>query len=144
MNAASGDSVLTAVRDDVLSVSIDEHVYSREALLRTCYWFTERAYLYITRPRAGIFDVQIRLKQTRPTLEHPEIPKVEEIVGEFLNQLLDYQMRQEIDNQTGAIRELLIAKAFAEAGVLEDEPPGDPSDPVEAGKQALVQLMAKE
>jgi His-Xaa-Ser system protein HxsD len=141
--ASGSECVFTTVRDGVVFISIDEQLYSREAVLRTCYWFTDRAYLYVTRPRAGFFEVQLKLKQNRPTLAEPELARLEDIAGEFLNQLLDYQLRQDIEAQTGAVRELLVAKAFAETGVLEDLPPGDAADSVEVKKQALVQLTAK-
>jgi len=57
--------------------------------------------------------------------------------------LLDHQLRNDIEVQTGQIRELLVAKAFAGAGVLEDTPPGDPTDPVDAayrGESNFVQI----
>jgi hypothetical protein len=52
-------------------------------------------------------------------------------VGEFENALLDHQLRFEIARETATLRELIVAKAFAEGDVLEDPPVGDDSDPVE-------------
>jgi His-Xaa-Ser system protein HxsD len=129
MHSSSG---LFAIHDDVLSIDLNESLYSREAVLRTAYWFTDRCYLYIARPTPGLFRVQFKPKGLKPELAGETL---EEIAGEFLNSLLDHQLRQDIESETGQIRELLVAKAFAEAGVLEDSPPGDPADPVDETRQ---------
>jgi hypothetical protein len=52
----------------------------------------------------------------------------------------------EIQAETAAIRELIIAKAFAESGVLEDSPPGTFRDPVGSGHsdaQGLINISTK-
>jgi His-Xaa-Ser system protein HxsD len=119
MHSSSG---LFEIHDDVLSVDVNESVYCRDAVLRTAYWFTDRCYLHITRPGPGFFRVQFKAKASKSDLL---MEALKEVAGEFLNSLLDHQIRQDIESQTGRIRELLVAKAFAEAGVLEDIPPGD-------------------
>ena len=125
MDSSSG---LFAIHDDVLSVDLNESLYSRDAVLRAAYWFTDRCYLYITRPEPDSFRVQFKSKLRKSDLV---VEKLDEIAGEFLNSLLDHQIRHDIEAQTGRIRELLVAKAFAEAGVFEDTPPGEPGDSVE-------------
>jgi His-Xaa-Ser system protein HxsD len=125
MHSSSG---LFEIHDDVLSVDVIESVYSRDAVLRTAYWFTDRCYLFITRPGPGFLRVQFKARALKSDLV---VEALQEVAGEFLNSLLDHQIRQDIESQTGRIRELLVAKAFAEAGVLEDIPPGEPGDSVE-------------
>jgi hypothetical protein len=49
---------------------------------------------------------------------------------EFENSLLDAQLRVEIARETAVVRELIVAKAFAEGDLLEDSPVGDWKDPV--------------
>jgi len=129
MHSSSG---LFAIHDDVLSIDLNESVYSRDAVLRTAYWFTDRCYLYIARPSPGLFRVQFKLKGLKPDVAAETL---DEIAGEFLNSLLDHQLRHDIESETGHIRELLVAKAFAEAGVLDDSPPGYPGDPVDEARQ---------
>ncbi len=127
-----------AIHDNVLSVDVNESVYARDAVLRTAYWFTDRCYLYITRTGPGLFRVHFKPKAAKPG---PVVETLEEIAGEFLNSLLDHQLRHDIEAQTGQIRELLVAKAFAEAGLLEDTPPGDPGDPVDVASQRENSLV---
>ena len=129
-----------AIHDNVLSVDLNESVYARDTVLRTAYWFTDRCYLYIARPSQGLFRVQFKPKAAKTGAVAETL---EETAGEFLNALLDHQLRHDIEAQTGQIRELLVAKAFAEAGVLEDTPPGDPGDPVDEASRresSLVQI----
>jgi His-Xaa-Ser system protein HxsD len=127
-----------AIHDNVLSVDLSESVYSRDAVLRTAYWFTDRCYLYIARPSPGLFRVHFKPKASKPGTV---VETLEETAGEFLNALLDHQLRHDIQSETGQIRELLVAKAFAEAGVLEDGPPGYPGDPVDEAYQRESSLV---
>lgn len=122
---------IPSFHDGTALLAVDEFVYSRDAVLRTSYWFTDRCYLFISRPHQGRFLVSLRLKESRPTLERPSPDVLEAVAGEFQNALLDHQLRIDIEQQTRAVRELLITKAFSEAGVLDDPPPGDPRDPVD-------------
>jgi len=115
-----------AVREEsgVVYLSVDANIYSREALLQACYWFTDRAYLLVTSPADMIFEVAIRSKS-----ENACSSRV--IAGELANALIDAELRQQVTRETGRIRELIFAKAFAEGGLLDDLPPGNDMDPVE-------------
>lgn len=128
------------ITDDTLTIEVDENLYGRECLLRTAYWFTDRCYLLITRALAGRFLVHIKAKPA--TLERPVTEHLELIAGEFVNALLEHQLRQDIETQTGAIRELIVAKAFAESG-LDEVPPGEVDDPV-GSKQQPAHIQSSE
>lgn len=110
-----------------MNLVVDESIYSREALLRTCYWFTDRCYLFVSRSAPNQFSVHIRAKAGGPALGS--------ISGEFENALIDQQVRKDIERNTARIRELIVAKAFAEGQDLDDPPVGDDRDPVELAKQ---------
>ena len=131
------DAVICSADHNILTIAIEEEIYSRETVLRASYWFIERCYVFITRPAPGRLLVQLKCKP--PSLEQPGAEPIETLAGEFTNALLEYQLRQDIDAQTGKIRELLVAKAFAESGLLEDGPPGTVEDPVDA-QTHLVKL----
>jgi His-Xaa-Ser system protein HxsD len=116
------------VTENAIAFTLDERVYSVEAVLRTAYWFTDRVYIFVSKP--GENTLRVHLKTRPPTLEAPHTVSVTDLAGEFANSLLDHQLRETIQEQTGKIRELLVMKAIAEAGVLEDSPPGSANDPV--------------
>ena len=106
-------------------IPVDPAIYTLPALFRACYWLTDRCYVLITQ-EADRFQLHLSCK---PNTETP----LEQIAGEFANSLLDHQLRVELETETRGVRELIVAKAFAEGNLLEDTPPGDPQDPVAAG-----------
>lgn len=121
-----GVSSIVAGGDACVVLDVDEAIYCREAVLRTAYWFTDKCYLFVARPRAGSLRVWIRQKSDGSALD--------DVAGAFANALLDHQLRVEIGQQSGAVRDLIVAKAFTEGGVLDDAPVGDVRDPVERGR----------
>jgi hypothetical protein len=52
----------------------------------------------------------------------------------FLTSALDFALRERIEAKTAGIRDLLLAKAFSESGVLEGEPEGVFGDRIEESK----------
>jgi His-Xaa-Ser system protein HxsD len=108
--------------DSEITLLVDETIYARIALLKTCYWFTNRCYIFIYRQDEHHLAVRLASKGSIG---------LEAIAGEFKNALLDHQLRYEITNETATLRELIVAKAFAEGNALEDPPIGDDRDPVE-------------
>jgi hypothetical protein len=47
---------------------------------------------------------------------------------------MDFALREKVEAKTSGIRDLLLAKAFSESGVLEDRPEGVFGDKVEEAK----------
>jgi len=124
------------------TIHLDSRIYSREAILRACYWYTDVAYIQIPESADGRIAVHITLKQRTPTLANPKPIAIDQFVGEFCNSLLDFELRRQVEAETASVRQLILAKAFSESGVLEDEPPGTIADPVESEKPtSLVQIM---
>ena len=130
--------------DNAVSFSVDQRVYSVEAVLRTAYWFTDRAYLFISAPTEH--SLRVHLKTKPVTLDAPHQQSIGDIAGEFSNALLDNQLRESVEERTGKIRELLVMKALAEAANAADEPPpGTPNDPVADQQQAnLIRIMPED
>jgi His-Xaa-Ser system protein HxsD len=124
------------------TIYLDPRIYTKEAILRACYWFTDIAYIRVPESADDRLAIRIDLKQTGPTLAHPKPTSISEFLGEFCNSLLDFELRRQVEAETAPIRQIILAKAFSEAGVLEDEPPGSIADPVESARpSSLVQLM---
>ena len=125
-------------------IRVQSEIYGREAVLRSAYWLLDRAYILISRHDRDLFEVRIRPKQPKPSLQHPNPPSIDELAGEFCNELLENQLRREISVETQTVRELILAKAFAEAGVLEDPPTGEFGDPIDQrNSQGLVQITSE-
>jgi len=119
-------AVRAQIESGELTLLVNETVYSREVLFRTCYWFTDRCYLFISRASPIILSVRVRQK--------PGGPSLESVAGDLENALIDQQVRHDLEQQTSRLRELIVAKAFAEGNFLDDPPVGDDRDPLEVAK----------
>jgi His-Xaa-Ser system protein HxsD len=132
-----------------LTLVLEARQFSRDAALRAAYWFSKDLYIDFP-PSEGesTFTVVLRPKTTVPTLDDPSPKSLAELASEFQNALVDSELRVRVQRETSAVRELLIAKAFAEAGVLEDNPPGSFYDPVLSAKETtkpnLISISPKE
>jgi His-Xaa-Ser system protein HxsD len=114
-----------------ITLQLEACQFSRDAALRAAYWFSKDLYVEFP-PSEGksTFTVVLKAKNTIPTLDDPKPKTLGQLASEFQNALVDSELRVRVQKETSAVRELLIAKAFAEAGVLEDDPPGSFDDPV--------------
>jgi His-Xaa-Ser system protein HxsD len=122
------------------TLSIDKRVYSKGAVLRAFYWLGKDLHSRITEEN-NYFLVRVGLKVSAPTLNQPKVKIIDDWIPKIFDALLDAQLRVEIQTETAAVRELIIAKAFAESGILEDPPPGTFDDPVRASDHESGNLI---
>lgn len=128
--------------DKAVSLTIDSRQISRDAALRAAYWLTQHLNVEFPASHAEhTFEVLLRPKA--PTLESPVARPLPDLVDEFRTSLIDFELRVRVQNETAAIRELILAKAFAEAGVLEDQPVGSFNDPLLSGEDGLHSKLVK-
>ena len=128
---------------------LETRQFSRDAALRASYWFSNELYVEFPPTESqSEYSVVLRRKLTVPTLENPSPKSLAQLASDFQNALVDSELRVRVQDETMAIRELIFAKAFAEAGVLEDGPPGTYDDPVRAAENSanptLVTIESKE
>jgi His-Xaa-Ser system protein HxsD len=97
--------------DESLVVAVNCDLYSREALFRVCYLFTDRCYLFLVQ------DEDLHVVQVCFTRKGPDID-LYEMAGEFSNELINQKVRLDVAAETKAIRELIVAQAFAEADLF--------------------------
>jgi His-Xaa-Ser system protein HxsD len=125
------------------TIYLDPRIYTREAILKASYWATGVAYVQVPHTPDSRLAVHIELKKRIPTLTSPKPIAIQDFVKEFCNSLLDFELRHQVNIETTEVRQLILAKAFSESGVLEEEPPGTIADPVEMKKPtSLVQIIA--
>ncbi|HEX8456365.1 MAG TPA: His-Xaa-Ser system protein HxsD [Pyrinomonadaceae bacterium] len=105
-------SWLEEVTDESLCIGVDTAVYSLEALFRVCYGFTDKCYLFL-QPEEASSVVRVKFSRKTPDCDLPSL------AGEFSNELINQKVRQQIASETRAIRELIVAQAFAEADLLD-------------------------
>ena len=116
------------IESKALSILIDPTIVGKDALLKACYWFSRD----FSHELNTLVDGRVQVLLT------PKSGSAAEVINScregFTNLALDFELRSKIESKTAAIRELILAKAFSESGILEDEPEGKFSDSVEEAK----------
>ena len=109
-------------------VEINLAIISAEALLKTCYWFS----------RDFVCEMRNRNERVAEVCLTPRNPDsgfdLASTKDAFQTSAMDFALREKIEAKTSGIRDLLLAKAFSESGVLEDQPEGVFGDTVEEMK----------
>lgn len=103
-----------------MRIQYDKEFYSKEALLKAAYHFTDRAYVYL-----GVEDGSFFVDFTAKGGIQFDKEKLE---NEFKNELLAQVIHQTVSKETTVLRELLVARALSSTMVDE----GISSDAVES------------
>ena len=97
-----------------IKLDISTEYYSRDAILEAMYRFTDRCYIDLSPKGEKAVEVHFIAKQSGTNLDT--------ITKDFLNELIDQQLRYQIRCETRPIRERIIREAFTP---LENIPKGD-------------------
>jgi len=97
----------TAVRrdDGCFIFEVDTSFFCKEAILKTAYQFTDQCHFEVDTVGEGVARVAISPKE--PGTD------VERIVHEFLNELIDQELRVRVQRETAEIHRLIVSEAFA-------------------------------
>ncbi len=90
------------------AIDVDLTIYPLEVVQRTAHAFSGRCFVVLER-RGRMLQVQLT----------PRGDDAADLAARFNNALLDQSLRMAIAEETRAIRELLVAQAFAEADLLD-------------------------
>jgi His-Xaa-Ser system protein HxsD len=105
-------SWLKELKDGDLTICVDLSLYPLTALFRVCYSFTDRCYLFLTSDEPqSVIIVHFARKLSDCDLAS--------IAADFSNELINQRVRYDVAKETGPIRELIVAQAFAEADLLD-------------------------
>ena len=117
-------------------ISLSPGLISGEALLKTCYWFSRDFTCEVVGQDGAAAKVLISPK---PGCRIP----LDGVRDRFVEMAMDFALRERITAQTSEVRDLLLAKAFSESGVLEDAPEGVFGDAIEESKpDGLFRILA--
>lgn len=90
-------------------IRLDPSIYPIDLVMRTAYWFTDRAYIYLAWVTEGKNLLAVNFWQKEDSGD------LTTLASEFLNSLLDQAIRKQVEIETHEIREIIIKKAFSEA-----------------------------
>jgi His-Xaa-Ser system protein HxsD len=101
------DTLVCSVEAGSILIDLDEELYPRDAIYGACYLFIDRCYVFLSRPADR--KVHVRLSSRSGQSEE----EMEEVAGEFANELLNQVIRFRIGISTAKLREYYMARAFA-------------------------------
>jgi His-Xaa-Ser system protein HxsD len=92
---------------DHANIIIDTSLYDIEAINAACYAFTNNYHIIITRKDDTSVTVIFELKDK---ISQRNIP---EDIKDFVNTVIDQQVRLQLDRANGKIRDLIVKHAFS-------------------------------
>jgi len=92
------------------TLKFNKELYSKTALIKAAYNFSDRAYIHLDADESS-FYVYIEAKSGENAISE----------NEFINEMLAQSVRHEIYQQTKNIRELLVARAMATSLIVDNE-----------------------
>lgn len=92
--------------NEVLKIVLDSTIYTKSTILKSTYKFTDKVYIYITMDEAD------NKKDFNIYLNPKEEVSIDKLSGEFMNELLDQELRSEVLSQTHKIRDVIVTRAL--------------------------------
>ncbi len=90
-------------------ILINPKLYSLEAVYGAAYAFLDKAYVYLEQGPNSKIQVNLKGK------EKMNKKSLEALRGEFLNELLNFSLREKISKNNKKIREYIVARALVSA-----------------------------
>lgn len=119
-----------------MRIQYDKEFYSKEALLKAAYHFTDRAYVYL-----GVEDGSFFVDFTAKGGIQFDKEKLE---NEFKNELLAQVIHQTVSKETTVLRELLVARALSSTMVDEGISSDVAESPMTEDAQDALDAIAKD
>lgn len=85
--------------------SINTLVYPLAVIMKTTYNYTDKYYIFLDYANDGLIEAQLKPKDYTDN-------KLEAIVGDFYNELLNQNIRQDIQKNTSNLRQLILGRAL--------------------------------
>jgi His-Xaa-Ser system protein HxsD len=101
--------------EDFVEISVSKAFFEKDAVFAAAYKFTGRVSIGIE-PES---ETRVRVSM-QPLARHKGID-LEQVAQEFRNELIDEQLRLDLDKRFGAIRELIVRHAFSPLNNLREK-----------------------
>ena len=116
-----------------MRILYSKELYSKEALLKAAYHFTDNYYIYLG-VEDNSFFVDFTTKDDSPI-------DSDELQNQFKNEILAQVIHQSISNETSDLRKLLVARALSSTMVDEEESTPN-NEPEAMSEDSLNELSA--
>ena len=106
----SRGTFIEQISKTIFLVRLKKEYYSPEAVMQTASLFTDKCYVKIDELEDDYVGVYFKLRyEVNPS-------KVEELLSEYCNEVLERQIRLDLEKRFGNLREIIYKKAFDSAG----------------------------
>jgi len=95
-------------------ITVSSKIYPLEAVYGAAYVFLNRTYIFLDEKKKGEILITLKAK------EKMDKKQLENLAGEFYNELLNYSLRNEISKNNQKLREYIVSRALIGA-LGEDE-----------------------
>lgn len=106
--------ILKKVENRQLLIEISKEIYDKKAAMAAAYKFTDRCYIYVNSTLENIIEIYFKAKESIST-------PLEKIAYEYCNELLDQQVRLDVEASYGNIRDLIVKQAFSPIENIEEQ-----------------------
>ncbi len=96
--------IIQKLKNGQLVLRVEKSIYNHEAILSTAYKYTDKCYLYITSLDSDYYGVYFKAKDSNIDLIAQ--------INDFCNELIDQQLRHNLEESNKSIKELIVKKAF--------------------------------
>ncbi len=101
------------INDNVFFLELAKEVYQKKAILETGYKFSNKFHVQIISISELNYGLYLKTKNRNN--------KIEDDINEFCNELVDQQLRLDVEKSYGNIRDLLVKQAFSPVENMENE-----------------------
>lgn len=106
--------IVYKVDGNTLAILLHTEFYEKEAVRAACYKFTDKCTILI-RP-ADDFEIEVTFEP-----KHGITCDIESTARAFCNEVLDQQVRLDLEKRYGRVRELIVRQAFEPVKNLKSE-----------------------
>ena len=96
--------LIQKLEDGRLLLQVEKAIYHHDAILSAAYKYTGDCYINVTSINSDYYGVYFTPRQSNVGLISQ--------INDFCNELIDQQIRHNLDNSNRSIKELIIKKAF--------------------------------
>lgn len=96
--------LLQKLEDGRLLLQVEKSIYHHDAIISAAYKYTDGCYIHVDSIDSHYYGVYFSPRQSKVDLISQ--------INDFCNELIDQQIRHNLDNSNRSIKELITRKAF--------------------------------
>lgn len=98
------EGIMKKLNDGQFLLEVSKKIYNADAVLKSTYKFTNKCYMHIDSVSEERISICFKAKANDINLEA--------LIDDFCNELIDQQVRFNIEKGYGSIRDMIVKKAF--------------------------------